>query len=478
MNITDRIRDRASDAPDAVAFVRYRAGPVSYSDFDRTIDCVGSNLVASGVEPGATVVVEVVPSFANLMSILAIVRIGAVPAPDSFLLDPNAVRLIDPEATARFPGRTLLFDRAWLDRPAPGIGRITQGGGADTAIIHASSGTTQRSKHVAISHDCVDRRVEVLDRALPLPPDPKVLCLLRPISCYGFDTTLRALGSGATLMLATTIDNALAAISRFGANHVALNPFWIERLLDAAPPGARPFPSLARLESAGSHLARQRYAVARERLCPDIWNHYGSTEMGLIAAAPMSALEGKPDAVGYAPSGVEIEAVDDVGAPLPAGARGRLRVRGAGIASGYLDAMGATDDAFGDGWYRTADVGAVDHDGLVSLHGRLGELMNVGGYKVSPRAVEDALLAIDGVREASAFGVPDPETGVTQIWAAVVVEPPLTSASLVPAVKARLTTFAPRYLVAVPAIPRNAAGKVMREMLIASATASLSRAPG
>lgn len=201
--------------------------------------------------------------------------------------------------------------------------------------------------------------------------------------------------------------------------------------------------------------------------------------MGLIAAAPMAALEGKPHAVGYAPAGVEIEAVDeDDGEPLPTGARGRLRVRGAGVAAGYLDATGANEDAFGDGWYRTADVGAIDHDGLVSLHGRLGELMNVGGYKVSPRAVEDALLAIDGVREASVFGLPDPETGVTQIWAAVVVEPPLTPATLGPAVKARLTSLAPRYLVAVPAIPRNAAGKVMREALVASAAVSLARAPG
>ena len=198
--------------------------------------------------------------------------------------------------------------------------------------------------------------------------------------------------------------------------------------------------------------------------------------MGLIAAAPMSALEGNPHAVGYAPTGVEIEAVAEGDVPMPRGGHGRLRVRGAGVAGAYLDAPEASADAFCDGWYRTADVGAVGDDGMVSLHGRLGELMNVGGYKISPRAVEDALLSIDGVREASAFGVPDKETGVTQVWAAVVVEPPLTPASLGPAVKARLTTLAPRFLVTVPAIPRNAAGKVMRDQLVASATASLGRA--
>jgi len=472
MNVTDSIRVRASKGGDAVAIVRRKGSSVSYRELDRMIDSVGTHLVAAGIEPGDIVVVDIAPLTANLVAILALARFGAIAAPEQFSTDRRSATLSDRAAPTATPGRTIRFEPAWLRNPAPGIAAGSRGGGRDVAIIHPSSGTTQKPKHVAISHECLVHRIDLLERGVPLPRDPRVLCLVRAISAYGFDTVVRALSVGATLMLATQVEEAIEALARDRANHVTLNPLWIERLLEAAPPEGRAFPSLERVEFAGSHLAHPRYLVARERLCPDIWNHYGATEMGLIASAPMAELVDHPQAVGFAAAGVEIEAVGDDGVPLPRGAHGRLRARSPAIVDGYFDDPAQTAAAFRDGWYWTADVGSVAGNGLVTLGGRESEMINIGGYKLSPRAIEDALLSLEGVRDAAVFAVPDPE-GITQMWAAVVIDPSLDAATLSGRVQAKLAGYAPRYLLTVPSIPRNEGGKVMRDRLVASVSASI-----
>lgn len=472
MNVTDRIRERASSSGDTVAIVRRKGPSVTYRELDRMIDSVGTHLVAAGIEPGDIAVIDIAPLTANLVAILAVARIGAIAAPGQLSTNRRSAMLSDRAGPPTTPGRTIRFDRAWLRDPAPGIAAGSRGGGRDLVIIHPSSGTTQKPKHVAISHECLAHRIDLLERGVPLPRDPRVLCLVRAISTYGFNTAARALSVGATLMLATQVEEAIDALTRDGANHVALNPLWIERLLEAAPPEGRAFPSLERVESAGSHLALPRYLVARERLCPDIWNHYGATELGLIASAPMAELVDHPQAVGFAAAGVEIEVVGDDEVPLPRGAHGRLRARSPGNAGGYFDDPAQTAAAFRDGWYWTADVGSVAGNGLVTLGGRESEFVNIGGYKVSPRAVEDALLSIERVRDAAVFAVPDPG-GITQLWAAVVIDPSLDAATLSERVQATLAGYAPRYLLTVPSIPRNEGGKVMRDRLVASASASI-----
>jgi fatty-acyl-CoA synthase len=143
----------------------------------------------------------------------------------------------------------------------------------------------------------------------------------------------------------------------------------------------------------------------------------------------------------------------------------------------YVDDDVASANAFRDGWHLTADEGTVSTGGALHLGGRLGESINVGGYKLSPRVIEDALLSIDGVRDAAAFGVPT-GSGVDELWAAVVIEPAARRATLSRDVSAQLGALAPRVLVAIDAIPRNDAGKVRRDELIARARAEHSPTDG
>src|SRR5690606_7628679 len=138
----------------------------------------------------------------------------------------------------------------------------------------------------------------------------------------------------------------------------------------------------------------------------------------------------KPGSVGK-PYGVEVAILDDVGILLPPEAEGEISIRGASVTLGYENAPEANATAFTNGWLRTGDQGKLDADGYLFITGRLKELINRGGQKISPREVEDVLLEHPAVAQAAVFALPHPTLG--EDVAAVVVTrqgAPLTDADL------------------------------------------------
>jgi long-chain acyl-CoA synthetase len=168
--------------------------------------------------------------------------------------------------------------------------------------------------------------------------------------------------------------------------------------------------------------------------------------------------------------GVTIEAVDADDRPLPPGAEGILRIRSANCIDGHLwDAAASPDRAFRNGWFYCGDTGAVSEDGLLSVAGRVGEFINSGGRKISPLVIEEVLLSLPQIREAAAFGAPD-KMGVVQIWAAIVADSQVETATLRALCRARLAERSPKFIIQMKELPRYANGKVVREELIRFAT--------
>jgi acyl-coenzyme A synthetase/AMP-(fatty) acid ligase len=248
-------------------------------------------------------------------------------------------------------------------------------------------------------------------------------------------------------------------------------PMTLERIAASVPAGGGPLPSLESIEVSGSHLPIPLYELARQRVCPNIISSYGGTESGHVASAPMSVLRDHPGAVGYVHPGIEVQAVDADDTPLPPGREGILRVRTGNGASAYIGDPVASARVFKDGWLYPGDVGAVSSDGLLTVAGRAGELINSGGNKVSPRVIEDVLLSFAGVREAAAFGVPD-SLGLTRIWAAMVVDRPVDGAALHAFCVARLGNVAPKHVMKMDTLPRNESGKILRTELARIAAAA------
>jgi acyl-CoA synthetase (AMP-forming)/AMP-acid ligase II len=162
------------------------------------------------------------------------------------------------------------------------------------------------------------------------------------------------------------------------------------------------------------------------------------------------------------PIGVKIAVLDGAFRPLPPNQSGEVVVRGRHVMSGYRDNPAANAESFVDGWFRTGDVGELDGDGYLALTGRIKDLINRGGEKISPTEVEAVLLENPAVAEASVFGVPDAKYG-EDVWAAVVLRKPAEPARLRDFCREHLADFkVPREIRVVSALPRNAMGKVVR----------------
>jgi acyl-CoA synthetase (AMP-forming)/AMP-acid ligase II len=199
----------------------------------------------------------------------------------------------------------------------------------------------------------------------------------------------------------------------------------------------------------------------------------GMSEAGLVASNPLPPGVRRPGSVGR-PAGLDVAIHDDAGQALPALETGEVVIRGPGVIRGYEDNPEANRDAFRDDWFRTGDLGYFDDDGYLYLTGRVKELINRGGFKVSPYEVDAALLRHPDVAEAATFAVLHPTLG-EDVNAAVVARTGSTSArELRDFALERLAPYkVPSQILLVHTLPKSPLGKVNRHELSEQLTGSL-----
>jgi acyl-CoA synthetase (AMP-forming)/AMP-acid ligase II len=172
----------------------------------------------------------------------------------------------------------------------------------------------------------------------------------------------------------------------------------------------------------------------------------------------------KPRSVGFA-TGIDIRIVAAAGTELARGEAGEVAIRGPGVTPGYLDNPEANAVSFFDGWFRTGDQGFLDENGYLTLVGRLKELINRGGEKISPRELDEVLLAHPAVNEAVCFGVPHKMWG-EEVEAAVTLKGDASVDDLLAFCKEKLSDFKrPKQIHITQQIPRTATGKIQRRVV-------------
>jgi acyl-CoA synthetase (AMP-forming)/AMP-acid ligase II len=191
---------------------------------------------------------------------------------------------------------------------------------------------------------------------------------------------------------------------------------------------------------------------------------YGMTEAAhQMASNPLPPGRRKPGTVGLA-AGPEIRVIDDQGEPAPAGTSGEIVIRGENVMTGYDANPDANAAAFVGGWFRTGDQGAIDADGYLAITGRLKEIINRGGEKISPREVDEVIMAHPAVHQCVTFSVPHDLLG-EDVAAAVVLREGASASDgeLRRFAAERLADFkVPRKILILPAIPMGATGKLQR----------------
>jgi acyl-CoA synthetase (AMP-forming)/AMP-acid ligase II len=195
---------------------------------------------------------------------------------------------------------------------------------------------------------------------------------------------------------------------------------------------------------------------------------YGMTETTHQASSEPLPGRGprKPGSVGR-PAGVNVRVVDQNGHSCPAGAVGEVWVHGPTVTQGYLADTAATASSFADGWFRTGDLGSLDEDGYLFLTGRIKNVINRGGEKISPEHVEAVLTGCAGVAEAAVFAIPDVTYG-ERVGAAVVVgeTPGVSPEQILRKCRGLLSAFeVPERLEVVAALPHTAKGALDRRVI-------------
>jgi malonyl-CoA/methylmalonyl-CoA synthetase len=202
----------------------------------------------------------------------------------------------------------------------------------------------------------------------------------------------------------------------------------------------------------------------RERFGHTILERYGMSET-LMLTSNLCAGERRAGTVGFPLPGTSLVIRDDSGSTLTPGEIGQVHVRGPTVCAGYWRHAEATAAAFRDGWFATGDLGSVDADGCLTLHGRASDLIISGGFNVFPREIEAVLLEEPGVREAAVVGAPDDRRGEVPV-AFVVADDDVDLEALRHRCAGALASFkAPRAVIRIDALPRNALGKVQKHRL-------------
>src|SRR4029077_361568 len=179
---------------------------------------------------------------------------------------------------------------------------------------------------------------------------------------------------------------------------------------------------------------------------------------------PLPPGERKAGSVGPG-TGVRIGIMDKEGNLLNKGQNGEGGFQGSNVITGYENNPEANASSFSSGWFRTGDQGFLDANGYLTLVARIKELINRGGEKISPREIDEVLLAHPAVAEAVCFGVAHPSWG-EEVAAAVVLREPASVADLLAHCKQRLADFkCPKQIHVTEAIPRTATGKIQRRLV-------------
>ena len=371
--------------------------------------------------------------------------------------------------------RTITTDEAARTAPRSRLPEVTDG---RRAMMVYTSGTTGKSKGVVTTHANIVAQVTSLVTAWEWRADDWILLVLPLHHVHGIINVLTcALWAGARCEMPPKFD-AEQAWARIAAGELTLFmavPTIYGKLITAWEAAA---PERRRAWSAGCGPPRMRLMVSGSAALPvqrlerwrEISGHvllerYGMTEIGMALSNPLRG-ERRPGFVGTPLPGVEVRLVDEAGRPVQdgGGTPGEIEVRGATVFLEYWRRPDATAAAFRDGWFRTGDVAVVEH-GAYRILGRSSvDIIKTGGYKVSALEVEEVLRTHPAIAECAVVGVEDPEWG-ERICAAVERrgETDLTLAALQAWAKERLAPYKiPRALRSVPALPRNAMGKVTK----------------
>ncbi len=338
----------------------------------------------------------------------------------------------------------------------------------DLAVIIYTSGTTGRPKGAMLSHGNLLHNVESCRLVLHYVTDDRIVVLLPMFHsfmlCVG---VMLPMLMGSSIVLIRSLHpprNVLQEIILRQATILPAIPQFFRSMVSA--PLNIPLP-LRMCVSGAAPLPVQVLTEFSQKFPFPLIEGYGLSEASpVVTKNPLHGVR-KAGSIGLPIPNVEVSIQNDAGEFLPTGETGEVCVRGGNVMMGYWNQPEETAKALRNGWLLTGDIGYRDADGYYFITDRKKDMLLVNGINVYPREVEEILYQFPGVKEAAVIGVPDSRKG-EQPLAFVVAneETALDEKALLQFVRSKLADYkVPRRVVFLPALPRNATGKVLKTAL-------------
>ncbi|HTU19401.1 MAG TPA: acyl--CoA ligase [Gemmataceae bacterium] len=471
-------------------------GPeLTYGQLQEQIEAVRAALLEGGVQTGDPVGIVLPNNLEYLVAFLAATWARAIAAPLNpnykveefrFYLEDAGARavVVGPgDHPAREAARQLQIpiwecaldaqDRVYVRRQsgqaAPNLDRSTPTP-SDVALFLHTSGTTSRPKGVPLTHGNLMASIANIAATYQLTPRDRSMIVMPLFHVHGLiGATLSTLHTGGAVVVPGKFSAGAfwPLASRYGVTWYSAVPTIHQILLGRADQDNAPHGGLRFIRSCSAALAPAVFQHMEERFGAPVLEAYGMTEAShQMASNPLPPGPRKPGSVGKG-TGVDIVILDEQGQVLPAGRQGEVSIRGANVMHGYLNNAEANAACFCNGYFRTGDQGILDENGYLMLTGRIKELINRGGEKISPLEVDAALLEHPAVAEAVSFAAPDVKYG-EEVHAAVVLKATATPAEIQAHCLKRLADFkVPKVIHITQSVPRTATGKIQRRHVAA-----------
>lgn len=479
------VRRSARRVPDRTA-LRYADRTWTYAELDTAVSTAAATLRGYGLQDGDRVATYGHNSDAYLIAFLACARAGLVHVPVNqhltgddlaYILEQSASALVltDPALAERLPPGTAVralrdTDDSLLAASAEPEPYDPDRDPDDLAQLLYTSGTTALPKgammtHRALVHEYASA-IDALDlresdrpiHSLPLYHSAQMHVFLLPYLAVGAENIIL---DGPDPTAVFDLVEAGRADSLFAPPTV-----WI---------GLANHPDFATRELGGLRKAYYGASIMpvpvlerlRERL-PSLafYNCFGQSEIGPLATVlGPGEHEGRMDSCGRPVRFVEARVVDEDGEEVPDGTAGEVVYRSPQLCAGYWRKPEETADAFRDGWFHSGDLAVRDADGFYTVVDRVKDVINSGGVLVASRQVEDALYTHPAVAETAVIGLPD-ERWIEAVTAVVVPRGEVTEGELLDHAREKLAHFkAPKKVLFVTELPRNASGKILKREL-------------
>jgi acyl-CoA synthetase (AMP-forming)/AMP-acid ligase II len=486
-----------SGAPSHPAIVAPGGPVLTYDSLRCQVRALAEQLRAMGIDRGDRVAIVLPNGMEAIVTFLAVAAAGTA-APlnpaykaaefEFYMDDTNAKALITrdkggEEARSAAPAsvldiRSSLDDEGRVSLTASGASEQAAAESLeaapprpdDVALVLHTSGTTSRPKRVPLAHRNLAASVENIVETYDLSDKDVSLCIMPLFHVHGLvASTLSTLRSGGTVVAPPRFNpmGFWPLVDEYEATWFSAVPTMFQALLSRARSGSAPTNagSLRFIRSCSAALSPATMEQMESTFGVPVIEAYGMTEAAhQMASNPLPPGDRVPGSVGNG-TGVNIGIMDEGGSLQATGTVGEVVISGPNVIQGYESNPEANASSFVGDWFRTGDQGELDENGVLTLRGRIKELINRSGEKISPVEIDEVLLSHPAVSEAVSFGVLHPTHG-EEPAAAIVLGSEATEKELIAHCRQSLASFKiPRRIHIVDTIPRTATGKVQRRIV-------------